>query len=100
MLTKYVSPSSSAEKDAVLPLVTPVRALDGTLLSAIPVPKGTRVVGDVHACNRDPATWGPDADKWRPERWTEGLPKSVEDAHIPGVYSHLMTFIGGSRACM
>ncbi|KAL1952219.1 hypothetical protein VTO73DRAFT_1368 [Trametes versicolor] len=89
-----------AERDAVLPLITPVRALDGTLLSAIPVPKGTRVVGDVHACNRDPVTWGPDADQWRPERWINGLPKSVEEAHIPGVYSHLMTFIGGSRACI
>ncbi|KAI0666339.1 cytochrome P450 [Trametes maxima] len=87
-------------KDSVLPLSEPVRGLDGTLMSAIPVPRGTRVVADLYACNRDRGLWGADAEKWRPERWLNGLPKNVEDAHVPGVYSHLMTFIGGSRACI
>ncbi|KAI0359045.1 cytochrome P450 [Trametes cingulata] len=87
-------------KDTILPLSEPVRARDGSLLSAIAVPKNTRVVADITMCNRDQALWGPDADRWRPERWLEGLPKEVEDAHVPGVYSHLMTFIGGSRACI
>ena len=47
------------------------------------------VVVDVPGCNSDPLLWGPDADKWRPERWLEPLPREVEDARIPGVYSHL-----------
>ena len=62
---------------------------DGTLASSVPIPKGTRIIPNVVACNRDPALWGPDAAVWRPERWLEPLPREVEDAHIPGVYSHL-----------
>ncbi|CDO70229.1 hypothetical protein BN946_scf184942.g29 [Trametes cinnabarina] len=92
--------NTSTVKDTVLPFSKPIRGKDGTLLSAIPIPKGTRIVADVYACNRNPELWGPDADKWRPERWLEGVPKAVEDARVPGVYSHLMTFIGGSRACI
>ncbi|KAI0336162.1 cytochrome P450 [Cubamyces sp. BRFM 1775] len=87
-------------KDTILPLSEPIRGLDGTLMPAIAVPKGTRVIGDIYGCNRNSALWGPDAHEWRPERWIEGLPKAVEDAHVPGVYSNLMTFIGGGRACI
>ena len=64
------------------------------------MPKGTRVVLDVAACNRDPALWGPDAAEWRPTRWLEPLPRALEDARVPGVYSHMMTFIAGPKACM
>ncbi|KAJ3837654.1 hypothetical protein F5878DRAFT_685093 [Lentinula raphanica] len=35
-----------------------------------------------------------------PERWLSPLPGELADARIPGVYSHLMTFIGGGRSCM
>ncbi|KAI0823081.1 cytochrome P450 [Trametes gibbosa] len=87
-------------RDTVLPLATPVRGLDGELMTAVPLAKSTRIITDLISCNHDPALWGPDATQWRPERWLEGLPKEVEDAHIPGVYSHLMTFIGGGRACI
>ncbi|CDO71925.1 hypothetical protein BN946_scf184940.g72 [Trametes cinnabarina] len=52
------------------------------------------------ACNCNKELWGEDAYEWRPERWLEPLPRALEDAHIPGVYSHLMTFIGGGRACI
>ena len=102
-----------------MPLSQPIRMRDGTMISALPLPKGTRVVTNIFACNRDTALWGPDAEVWRPERWLEPLPRAVEEAHVPGVYSHLyvlpllcmqdaahdgspcsMTFIGGGRACM
>lgn len=33
----------------------------------------------------------------RPERW-ESVPEAVQQ--IPGVWSNLMTFIGGPRACI
>lgn len=33
----------------------------------------------------------------RPERWEE-LPNAVQS--IPGIYSHILTFIGGPRACI
>jgi len=50
--------------------------------------------------NRDPAIWGPDADQWIPERWLHPLPETVADAYLPGVYSHMMTFMGGGRSCI
>ena len=72
-----------------MPLSEPIRLKDGTLTDAIPIPKGTRVLPNVGASNVDPALWGPDAHEWRPERWLEPLPRAVEEAHVPGVYSHL-----------
>ncbi|KAI0648492.1 cytochrome P450 [Trametes meyenii] len=87
-------------KDAVLPLSAPIRGLDGQLMHSIPVKKGMRIVTDVIASNCNPELWGEDADEWKPERWLKPLPTALEEAHIPGVYSHLMTFIGGARACI
>lgn len=72
-----------------MPLLNPIHLKDGTTVSAIPVPKNTRVVMNITAANRDPTLWGPDADEWRPSRWLEPLPRAVEEAHVPGVYSHL-----------
>ncbi|PIL34233.1 cytochrome P450 [Ganoderma sinense ZZ0214-1] len=88
------------KKDMVLPLSEPIRMRDGTMVDAIPIPKGTEVLPNVIAANCNPALWGPDASEWRPERWLEPIPRAVEEAHIPGVYSHLMTFIGGNKSCI
>ena len=79
----------SAAKDAILPLSEPIRMRDGTTVDAIPIPKGTEIIPGIIASNTDPGLWGLDADVWRPERWLEPLPRAVEEAHIPGVYSHL-----------
>ncbi|KAI0819414.1 cytochrome P450 [Trametes gibbosa] len=87
-------------REAVLPLSTPVRGVNGELITAVPLAKNSRIIADVLSCNLDPALWGADAAEWRPQRWMESLPKEVEEAHLPGVYSHLMTFIGGSKACI
>ncbi|KAI0826700.1 cytochrome P450 [Trametes gibbosa] len=87
-------------KDAVLPLSAPIRGRDGTLMDAVPVKKGLRIFTDIRACNTNKELWGPDACEWKPERWLSPLPRALEEAHIPGVYSHLMTFIGGGRACI
>ena len=73
----------------VLPLSEPIRMLDGGVISALPIPKGTRLVPNMGASNVDPALWGADATDWRPERWLEPLPRAVEEARIPGVYSHM-----------
>ncbi|RDX54454.1 cytochrome P450 [Lentinus brumalis] len=103
--TLRVSPGVAAlfritTRDTVMPLMEPIRMRDGTLSNALHIPKNARVIANITACNRDPALWGPDADEWRPSRWLEPLPRELEEAHIPGVYSHLMTFIAGSRACI
>lgn len=54
----------------------------------------------IQETNQDPEIWGPDSGEWKPERWLSPLPDSVLNARIQGVYSHLMTFIGGSKACI
>lgn len=72
-----------------MPLSQPVRGLDGTLISEIPVPEGTLILIGILAANRNPQLWGPDAEEWKPERWLDPLPEAIKEAHIPGVYSHL-----------
>ncbi|KAJ3559692.1 hypothetical protein NM688_g189 [Phlebia brevispora] len=91
-----------AQRDIVLPFSTPVRATDGTLLNEIVVPKDTLVIIGVRECNRSKALWGEDALEWKPERWLlpDGIPSSVKNAGIPGVYSNLMTFLGGGNSCI
>ena len=79
--------------------------------------KGTPVAIPILAINRSKKLWGEDALEFkyvpfvmqlhshtkhimyhfRPERW-ENLPEAVSS--IPGVWAHLMSFIGGPRACI
>ncbi|RPD55361.1 cytochrome P450 [Lentinus tigrinus ALCF2SS1-7] len=88
------------ELDMILPLSQAIRGVDGQMMSQVHVPKGTTVVVDLQASNRNPALWGEDAYEWKPERWLAPVPQALEDANIPGVYSHLMTFFGGQRSCL
>ena len=81
--------SPRCAQDATLPLSKPVRGVDGTMMSTIPVPKGTTIVVGVRGCNLNPDIWGPDAQEWKPDRWLSPLPESVKKAKIPGVYSNM-----------
>ncbi|KAM5540033.1 hypothetical protein V8D89_006173 [Ganoderma adspersum] len=92
--------SRQAKADTVLPLSEPVRCTDGSVITEVPVPKGTAVLLNLRGCNTNKAIWGEDAREWKPERWLQPLPKAVEDAHIPGIYSNLMTFISGGYSCI
>ncbi|TFK83127.1 cytochrome P450 [Polyporus arcularius HHB13444] len=92
--------SRRAAKDIVLPLTWPVRGKDGSMMHEVIIPKGTLVVPNLQACNRNKALWGDDAHEWRPERWMGELPRELYEAHIPGIYSNLMTFSGGGRSCI
>ena len=47
--------------------------------------------------NRDKNLWGADSFDFKPERW-ENPPEAITS--IPGVWGHLMSFIGGPRACI
>ena len=89
-----------AKKDTVLPLLRPVRGLDGNQVSDLAIPAGTRVYIAAMSSNRNKDLWGPDALEWKPERWLAPLPTVLTEAKIPGVYSNLMTFLGGGRACI
>lgn len=87
-------------KDVVLPLSKPIQGLDGKQISEIPVPNNTNVIVGIMASNRSPEMWGEDVLEWKPERWLSPLPESVAAARLPGVYSNMMTFLGGGRACI
>ncbi|KAH9481617.1 Cytochrome P450 monooxygenase 91 [Psilocybe cubensis] len=90
----------TTRQDVVLPLSKPIRGLDGKEMSEIPVPNNTNIIIGVMASNRNSELWGPDSYEWKPERWLKPLPDPLVDAHLPGIYSNLMTFLGGGRACI
>ncbi|KAL1739497.1 cytochrome P450, partial [Schizophyllum fasciatum] len=87
-------------KDVAMPFGKPVIGVDGRAMNDVFVPSGTPVVISIINANRNKELWGPDALEWRPERWLAPLPEAVTEAHMPGVYSNLMTFLGGGRACI
>ncbi|KAG6900223.1 hypothetical protein C0993_001292 [Termitomyces sp. T159_Od127] len=89
-----------ARQEIVLPLSTPIKGLDGREMESILVPKNTKIFISILNANRDPLLWGPDSLQWKPERWLSPLPEALHEAHLPGIYSHLMTFLGGGRACI
>ncbi|RXW23123.1 hypothetical protein EST38_g2750 [Candolleomyces aberdarensis] len=67
-------------------------------LSAMPYLEA--VVRETLRLNTSPDLWGSDSYEWKPERWLAPLPEKLTEARIPGVYSHLMTFVGGGRSCI
>ncbi|KAH0590055.1 hypothetical protein H2248_000230 [Termitomyces sp. 'cryptogamus'] len=89
-----------ARKDILLPLSTPIKGIDGREMDSILVPKNTEIFIAILNANRDPLLWGPDSLEWKPERWLAPIPEALHDAHMPGIYSHLLTFLGGGRACI
>ena len=80
---------NSAAKDMSLPLSIPVRGRDGSMITEVPITRGTNVLVHLQASNFNKALWGEDTAEWRPERWLSQLPKELEEARIPGVYSNL-----------
>ena len=47
------------------------------------------IIIPILALNRDKKLWGEDAHEWKPDRFLSPLPRTVEEAHIPGVYSNM-----------
>ncbi|OSD02190.1 cytochrome P450 [Trametes coccinea BRFM310] len=89
-----------SSKDMKLPLHTPIVGEDGTIMHEVPVPAGIWVLVNIQASNCNPDLWGEDAFEWKPDRWLKPFPTALEDARIPGVYSNLLSFSGGSRSCI
>ncbi|TFK20717.1 cytochrome P450 [Coprinopsis marcescibilis] len=87
-------------KPAVLPFSNPINGTSGKVIHEVLIPTGTRILASISNSNCNPELWGPDAREWKPERWLSPLPSAVTEAKIPGVYSNMMTFIGGGRACI
>ncbi|EIW62554.1 cytochrome P450 [Trametes versicolor FP-101664 SS1] len=86
-----------ASKDSVIPLSEPFTDCHGKVHNELRVAKGNKVVIPILAMNRSAEIWGQDAMEFRPERWQQP-PEAI--SAIPGVWGHLLTFIGGPRACI
>ncbi|KAH6910598.1 cytochrome P450 [Coprinopsis sp. MPI-PUGE-AT-0042] len=92
--------SREVKEDTILPLLKPIRGTDGKDITELFVRKGLTIFISIIGWNRNRDVWGLDALEWKPERWLNDLPRAVTDAKVPGVYSNLMTFLGGSRGCI
>ncbi|KAJ7328051.1 cytochrome P450 [Mycena albidolilacea] len=86
-----------AMRDDVITLETPYIDRSGAVHDTIRLTKGQSVVVPILAMNRDSTIWGPDADQFVPERWER---KPAISTSLPGLWSQMLTFIGGPRACI
>ncbi|KAI0666625.1 cytochrome P450 [Trametes maxima] len=86
-----------ARHDDALPLSQPFVDRFGNVHDEIRIAKGNKVVLPILALHRSKEIWGEDASEFRPERW-ERPPEAI--SAVPGVWGHLLTFIGGPRACI
>ncbi|KAJ6546036.1 cytochrome P450 [Mycena vulgaris] len=91
------STSRMATQDDVVPLRTPFTDTKGTVHESLRIRKGQQVLIPILALNRDPEIWGPDAMEFIPERWESATPVSNT---IPGVWGHMLSFLGGPRSCI
>ncbi|KAJ7486927.1 cytochrome P450 [Mycena latifolia] len=85
-----------AAQDDVVPLATPFTDVDGVVHESLKVTKGQTIMIPILAMNRDPAIWGPDALEFKPERWES---QTISNT-LPGIWGHMLTFLGGPRACI
>ncbi|KAF4603148.1 hypothetical protein EYR38_003553 [Pleurotus pulmonarius] len=86
-----------ATREDVLPLSKPITTTNGKVLHELPIPKGQKLTLSIAGYNRNKDIFGEDAHVFNPDRWLSGLPKNSVNV---GVYSNLLTFAGGLRACI
>ncbi|KAI0634035.1 cytochrome P450 [Trametes polyzona] len=86
-----------AMKDDVIPLSEPFVDRFGQVQTSIPIAKGTSISIPILALNRSKKLWGEDALEFKPERW-EKEPETISS--VPGVWGHVLSFLGGPRACI
>ncbi|KAF8191593.1 cytochrome P450 [Mycena galopus ATCC 62051] len=84
-----------ATQDDIVPLSQPLTDIHGTVHESLRVTKGQTIMIPILAMNRDPAIWGPDSMEFIPERWESEISNS-----LPGVWGHMLSFLGGPRACI
>ncbi|QRW14203.1 cytochrome P450 family protein [Ceratobasidium sp. AG-Ba] len=86
-----------ATENAKIPVSKVFKDRDGVDRSEIRVKKGDILFIPIAIMNRDREIWGEDAMEFRPERW-EFVPEGAKE--LPGVWSHLMSFLSGPHACI
>ncbi|KZO99257.1 cytochrome P450 [Calocera viscosa TUFC12733] len=87
----------TALHDDTIPLQYPIVDKYGNTIDSVRVKAGDSIIIPIMAIDRSERFWGPTAHEFIPERFRD-LPK--EASAIPGGYSHMMTFLGGQRACI
>ncbi|KAF7355908.1 hypothetical protein MVEN_00919800 [Mycena venus] len=87
----------TALEERTIPFTTP-----SGKLSEVTIPRGATLFLGIAGANRLRSVWGSDAAEWRPERWLEGdLHHKVDPSvRLPGIYSGMMSFLGGQRSCI
>ncbi|CAE6398403.1 unnamed protein product [Rhizoctonia solani] len=79
-----------AREDRTIPLLYSVKSGSGKEeLTHVSVRKGTYIYLSLDGANRDPRTWGEDADVFRPSRWLDSAPSNLQQLRMPGIYSSL-----------
>ncbi|GAA5983125.1 hypothetical protein JCM11641_004921 [Rhodosporidiobolus odoratus] len=87
-----------AKHDDLIPLSVPILSIDpNKTLTHVPVKAGQRIEISLFAANMNKAIYGEDVDVFRPERWLD--PERKIEGKV-GVYSGMMTFLHGQRACI
>ncbi|KAM3215005.1 hypothetical protein ACQJBY_067136 [Aegilops geniculata] len=81
---------------AVAPLLLPRECREPRRVLGYDVPQGAMVLVNVWAIGRDAASWGPDAEEFRPERFEEGAAAAVD---FRGADFELVPFGAGRRIC-
>ncbi|KAJ4467221.1 cytochrome P450 [Lentinula aciculospora] len=66
--------------------------------ASVIVPAGTTLFVGIAGANRLESVWGADAKVWRPERWI--FSQNPASIRLPGIYSGMMSFLGGGRSCI
>jgi cytochrome P450 len=70
-----------------------------TTIDNVFIPQGTQLILVPWATNRLPQLWGPDADKFVPERWIDETGKPNNSGGSTSNYDTL-TFLHGPRSCI
>ncbi|KAJ3557677.1 hypothetical protein NM688_g1344 [Phlebia brevispora] len=86
-----------SEKDDFIPLAKPFTDRHGKVHDSIHVSKGSTIILPIAVLNRSKELWGEDALEFKPERWLSP-PEAAKS--IPGVWSDMLTFLGGSHSCI
>ncbi|KAI0643934.1 cytochrome P450 [Trametes meyenii] len=86
-----------ATRDDVIPVGEPFVDRNGKVQDSIRISEGTPIFIPILSLNRSKKLWGEDALEFKPERW-ENPPEAISS--IPGVWGHMLSFLGGPRACI